>query len=123
VRPEGLGKFKKSPHRVSKPRPSDLSHNALTTTLPRAPAQYKDTLEKIFQPCCTVSGDYHGQEGSYVYSVVSPLFIKYIDTDYIRMEYFDEGQGDMEVDWWKFASLSQTTFVFISVKQSYWTLW
>jgi hypothetical protein len=36
VRPEGLGKFnKKSPHRVSKPRPSGLYHSALTTTIPR----------------------------------------------------------------------------------------
>jgi predicted Co/Zn/Cd cation transporter (cation efflux family) len=33
VRPEGLGNFKKSPHRVSNPRPSGLQHSALTTTL------------------------------------------------------------------------------------------
>jgi hypothetical protein len=37
VRPEGLGKFKNSPHRESNPRPSGLYHSALTTTLPRAP--------------------------------------------------------------------------------------
>jgi hypothetical protein len=37
VRPEGLGKFKNSPHRVSNPRPSGLLHSALTTTLPRVP--------------------------------------------------------------------------------------
>jgi hypothetical protein len=37
VQPEGLGKFKKSPHRVSNPRPSGLQHSALTSTLPRAP--------------------------------------------------------------------------------------
>jgi hypothetical protein len=37
VRPEELGKFKNSPHRVSNPRPSGLQHSALTTTLPRAP--------------------------------------------------------------------------------------
>jgi hypothetical protein len=36
VRPEGLGKFKNSPHRVSNSRPSGLYHRALTTTLPRA---------------------------------------------------------------------------------------
>jgi hypothetical protein len=35
VQPEGLGEFKKSPHRVSNPRPSGLCHSALTTTLPR----------------------------------------------------------------------------------------
>jgi hypothetical protein len=37
VRPEGLGKFKKihSLHRVSNPRPSALSHSALTITLTR----------------------------------------------------------------------------------------
>jgi hypothetical protein len=34
VRPEGLGKLKKSPHRVSNPRPSGLQHSALTTILP-----------------------------------------------------------------------------------------
>jgi hypothetical protein len=33
VRPEGLGKFKNSPHRVSNPHPSGLWHSALTTTL------------------------------------------------------------------------------------------
>jgi hypothetical protein len=37
VRPEGLGKFKNSPHRVSNQRPSSLKHSALTTTLPRTP--------------------------------------------------------------------------------------
>jgi hypothetical protein len=37
VRPEGLGKFKKSPHRESKPRPSGLYFCALTSTLPRSP--------------------------------------------------------------------------------------
>jgi hypothetical protein len=37
VRPEGLGKFKKSPHRVSNPPPSGLQHSALITTLTRAP--------------------------------------------------------------------------------------
>jgi hypothetical protein len=31
VRLERLSKFKKSPHRVSNPRPSDLQHSALTT--------------------------------------------------------------------------------------------
>jgi hypothetical protein len=31
VRPEGLGKFKKSPHRLSNPRPSGLWHSDLTT--------------------------------------------------------------------------------------------
>jgi hypothetical protein len=35
VRPEGLDKFKKSPHLVSNPRPSGLSHRALTSTLLR----------------------------------------------------------------------------------------
>jgi hypothetical protein len=35
VRPEGLGKFKNSPHRESNPRPSGLQHSALTTTLSR----------------------------------------------------------------------------------------
>jgi hypothetical protein len=33
VRPEGVGKFKKLPHRVSNPRPSSLLRSALTTTL------------------------------------------------------------------------------------------
>jgi hypothetical protein len=37
VRPEGLHKFKKSPHQVSNPQPSGLQHSALTTTLPPAP--------------------------------------------------------------------------------------
>jgi hypothetical protein len=32
VRPEGLGKFKNSPHRVSNSRPSGLYNSALTTT-------------------------------------------------------------------------------------------
>jgi hypothetical protein len=36
VRPEGLGKFKNSPHRESNPRPSGLWHSSLTTTLLRA---------------------------------------------------------------------------------------
>jgi hypothetical protein len=40
VRPEGLGKFKISPHRVSKPRPSDLWSSASTTRLPRTPNLY-----------------------------------------------------------------------------------
>jgi hypothetical protein len=35
VRPEGLSKFKKSPHPVSNPRPSGLQHSDLTTMLPR----------------------------------------------------------------------------------------
>jgi hypothetical protein len=33
MRPEGSGKFKNSPHRVSNSRPSGLKHSALTTTL------------------------------------------------------------------------------------------
>jgi hypothetical protein len=33
VLPEGLGKFKNSPHRESTPLPSGLYHGALTTTL------------------------------------------------------------------------------------------
>jgi hypothetical protein len=37
VSPEGLGKFKNSPHRVTNLRPSVLSHSALTTTLQRTP--------------------------------------------------------------------------------------
>jgi hypothetical protein len=38
VRPEGLGKLQKNPpHRDANPRPSDLQHSALTTTLPRDP--------------------------------------------------------------------------------------
>jgi hypothetical protein len=37
VRPEGLGKLKKSPHRALNPLPSSSEHSALTTTLPRAP--------------------------------------------------------------------------------------
>jgi hypothetical protein len=36
VRPERLGKFKNSPHRVLNPRPSGLQHSVLTITLPRA---------------------------------------------------------------------------------------
>jgi hypothetical protein len=36
VRPEALGNFKKSPHRVSNQRPSGLQHSALTTMLLRA---------------------------------------------------------------------------------------
>jgi hypothetical protein len=35
VRPEGLGKFKISPHRASNARPSGLQPSALSTTLPR----------------------------------------------------------------------------------------
>jgi hypothetical protein len=45
VQPEGLGKFKNSPHRVSNPRPSGLKHNALTTTLPRAPYTWGFTVQ------------------------------------------------------------------------------
>jgi hypothetical protein len=37
VQPEGLRKFKNSPHPVLNLRPSGLKHSALTTTLPRAP--------------------------------------------------------------------------------------
>jgi hypothetical protein len=45
VRPEGLGKFKISPHRISEPGPSDLKPSALTTRLPRAPIYiYTDDL-------------------------------------------------------------------------------
>jgi hypothetical protein len=40
VWPEGLGKFQKSPHRVSNPRASCLYYSALTTTLPRTPVTY-----------------------------------------------------------------------------------
>jgi hypothetical protein len=40
VRPEGLGEFKNSPHRVSNPRPSGLQHSAVPTTLPRDPSLY-----------------------------------------------------------------------------------
>jgi hypothetical protein len=36
MRPEGLGKFKNSPHWVSNLRPSGLKRNALTITLPRS---------------------------------------------------------------------------------------
>jgi hypothetical protein len=39
VWPEGLGKFKNSPHQVSNPLPSGLYHSALTTTLPRTQAK------------------------------------------------------------------------------------
>jgi hypothetical protein len=42
VRPEGLDKFKNSPHRASIPRPSGLYHIALTTTLPRIPRIYNN---------------------------------------------------------------------------------
>jgi hypothetical protein len=37
VRPEGLGKLKKTPHRVPKPQPSGLKLSALTITLTRSP--------------------------------------------------------------------------------------
>jgi hypothetical protein len=50
VRPEGLGKFKNSPHRVSNPLPSGLQHSALTSSLPRA-YMYHNIL-----PCNNISG-------------------------------------------------------------------
>jgi hypothetical protein len=34
MQPEGLGRFRNSPHRVSTTGPSGLQHSALTTTLP-----------------------------------------------------------------------------------------
>jgi hypothetical protein len=43
VRPEGLGKFKNSPDRVSNPRLSGL-YSALTTTLPLAPYHRQNLL-------------------------------------------------------------------------------
>jgi hypothetical protein len=53
VRQEGLGKFKISPHRVSKPRPSGLQPSALTTKLPRAQIQYQfQFLIKIMISTC-----------------------------------------------------------------------
>jgi hypothetical protein len=47
-RPEGLGKFKNSHHRVSNPRPSGLLHSILTTTLPRAPYTLHNIKHKYF---------------------------------------------------------------------------
>jgi hypothetical protein len=47
VRPEGLGQFKNSPHRVLNPLPSGLQHSALTTTLPRAPNLYGGELNRL----------------------------------------------------------------------------
>jgi hypothetical protein len=48
VRQEWLGKFlKKSPHRVSNPRPSGLYLSALSTTLPRATKTVKMQGENV----------------------------------------------------------------------------
>jgi succinate-acetate transporter protein len=52
MRPEGLGKFKNSPHRVSNPGLSGLQHSALTTALmrPEGLGEFKNSPHRVSNP-------------------------------------------------------------------------
>jgi hypothetical protein len=84
VQPDGLGKFKNSPHRESNPRPSGLWHSALTTTLPRTPPY--DILEQKIPNYSHINPSYQ-KLGFIKTKVKCCIFAKYSPTDYDEIWY------------------------------------